>query len=213
MKKREYHPFFTVIICTYNRADIINRALDSLIKQEYPCWEGIVVDDGSTDQTEKIVAPYLKSEYAFRYIKKTHSGLAASRNTGISASQGKYTTFLDTDDTYAPEHLRLRHDFLKSRPDIDLLHSNVTIIGDPYLPDKNNPNHKIHINDCIVGGTFFIKRTSILPQNLFRDGYSDDSRFLEKMKADGKNIQKTDAPTYIYYRNRADSITNQAGEP
>src|SRR5699024_11152760 len=105
MKKTENQPFFSVIICTYNRAKIITRALDSLIKQKDSDWEAIIIDDGSMDNTKEIIQPYLKKS-PIRYFKKEHSGLAHSRNAGIQLTKGKYITCLDTDDEYAPEHLQ-----------------------------------------------------------------------------------------------------------
>src|SRR5699024_6112649 len=89
-------PFFSVIVCTYNRSDIIERALHSLIKQKDSDWEAIIIDDGSMDNTKEVIQPYLKKS-PIRYFKKEHSGLAHSRNAGIQLTKGKYITFLDTD--------------------------------------------------------------------------------------------------------------------
>ncbi len=208
MQNKDLHPFFSVLICTYNRADIIKRALDSLLQQTCTDWEGLIIDDGSTDSTQDIIQSYLE-KFPLHYYKKTHSGLAESRNFGITKAKGKYITFLDTDDEYEINHLQIRHELLKGKQDIDLLHSNVTIIGDPYLPDKNNPKQKIHINDCSIGGTFFIKRDRLSPSDSFQDRYSDDSHFLEQFARQGKNILKIEAPTYLYYRDMEDSLCNQ----
>lgn len=211
MNFEDQSPFFSVVICTYNRAGIIKRALDSLIAQEDKDWESIIVDDGSDDDTQDVIQSYL-DKYPVRYLRKVHNGCALSKNAGMEAVVGRYITFLDTDDEYEPKHLRLRHEILKRQPDIDLLHSNVKIIGNPYLPDKNHPDQKIHINDCVVGGTFFIKKSSLSPEKLFRDRYSDDSYFLEEMTAKGKNILKIDAPTYLYYRDMEDSLCRLADQ-
>lgn len=208
MSKSIKKPFFSVIICTFNRAEIITTALESLIRQTDKDWEAIIVDDGSMDHTREVVQPYL-SKYPMLYHRKAHEGLAATRNKGIALSKGQYLTFLDTDDRYKPTHLHLRHDILKKYPPIDLLHSNVTIIGNPYLPDKHNPQKQIHINDCVVGGTFFIKKDMIPSSLFFQERYSDDSFFLENMEVAGRKIFKLNAPTYIYYRNREDSLCNQ----
>lgn len=201
-------PFFSVIICTYNRSDIIQRALDSLIGQQEKDWEGIIIDDGSEDNTKAVIAAYLK-EYPIRYYRQTHAGLAPARNTGMEIATGKYITFLDTDDEYKPDHLKVRKTILEKDTAIDLLHSNVTIIGNPFVPDKNHPENKIHINNCVVGGTFCIKRNSLTTSDLFSNHFSDDSLFLEKWIKKGKNIRKINAPTYLYYRDLEDSLCNQ----
>lgn len=208
MSNKGNEPFFSVIICTYNRAGIIRRALDSLVSQQETDWEGIVVDDGSSDNSAAIVRPYL-ADYPIRYYLQTHSGLAAARNAGMQTARGKYLTFLDSDDRYKPEHLWVRKRLLAKNPEIELLHSNVTIIGDPFVPDKDHPGQKIHINNCVVGGTFCIKRSSLSAEDVFHNQFSDDSAFLERWARKGKKIQKAGAPTYCYYRDLADSLCNR----
>ncbi len=207
MDKKSIAPFFSVIICTYNRAQLIGRALDSLVSQNETDWEGLIIDDASTDHTKEALQPYL-SKYNLRYQRHTHRGCALSKNAGMEAARGKYLTFLDSDDEYMPDHLQIRKKLLLARPEIDLLHSNVTIVGNPYVPDTNHPEKLIHINECIVGGTFFIKRNSLGVTDQFRDTYSDDSRFLIRFGEEGKVIEKIDAPTYKYYRDAADSLCN-----
>lgn len=208
MSNRGQEPFFSVIICAYNRGDVIRRALDSLVAQRETDWEGIVIDDGSADNTAAVVRPYL-ADYPVRYHRQSHRGLAAARNAGMKTARGKYLTFLDTDDTYKPEHLHLRKRLLAADPEITLLHSNVTIIGPPFVPDKDHPGQQIHINDCVVGGTFCIKRSSLSAEDIFHDRFSDDSFFLAQWAAKGKKILKIDAPTYCYYRDLSDSICNR----
>lgn len=207
MGSKENIPFFSVIICTYNRAQLISRALDSLVSQEETDWEGLIIDDASTDHTREVVEPYL-SKYNIRYQRHSHRGCALSKNAGMQAAKGRYLTFLDSDDAYKPDHLLIRKKVLSAHPDVDLLHSPVTIIGYPYVPDSDHPDRRIHINDCVVGGTFFIKRKSLGPRDTFRDVFSDDSRFLARFKNENKKILKIDAPTYIYYRDTADSLCN-----
>lgn len=203
------NPFFSVIICTYNRAHIIGRALDSLLAQTCWDWEGIIIDDNSTDHTREIVAPYL--EKGFRYFHYSHQGCAASKNAGMKAARGKYITFLDSDDEYEPEHLHIRKAILEKEPDIDLLYSKVTVMGDPYVPDKNDLQKMIAIEDCVVGGTFVIKRKALGLSDLFKDVYSDDSLFLENFSASGKRTKKIAVPTYIYHRDSADSMCHLKG--
>ncbi|MEP6626957.1 MAG: glycosyltransferase family 2 protein, partial [Ginsengibacter sp.] len=91
-------PFFSVIITTYNRAGLLIRALESLTSQEETDWEGIIVDDGSTDDTAIAVLPYLKPGSNFRYIRQQNTGYSDAKNTGIFSATGKYVTFLDSDD-------------------------------------------------------------------------------------------------------------------
>lgn len=202
-------PFFSVIVCTYNRASIIHRALDSLLKQSCRDWECIIIDDDSGDNTQEIISPYLKNN--IRYIRHTHRGCALSKNAGMEAARGSYITFLDSDDEYKPEHLAIRKNILQKESGIDLLYSEVEIIGNPFVPDKDHHDKLIAIADCVVGGTFVIKRDALESEDRFRDVYSDDSAFWERFVATGRQVKKINEPTYIYHRDSTDSMCSTAG--
>ncbi|MGH2644341.1 MAG: glycosyltransferase family 2 protein [Chitinophagaceae bacterium] len=197
--------FFSVVICTYNRAHLIARAINSLLNQTCKDWECLIIDDESTDDTKEIIAPYLKRKN-FHYLPHTHQGCALSKNAGMEAANGKYITFLDSDDEYRPTHLAKRKEILEKEQDIDLLFSDVSVIGDQYVPDKNDPGKKIAIADCTVGGTFVIKRNALKPSDRFKDIYSDDSAFIERFILSGRNTKKINSPTYIYHRDSPDSM-------
>ncbi len=78
------HPFFSVIIITYNRAYLLTRALDSLVSQTEKDWEAIIVDDGSTDETYSRILPYLNLDSEIIYLRIPHNGISFARNTGLS---------------------------------------------------------------------------------------------------------------------------------
>ena len=95
--------FFSIIIPTYNRSYLIGKAIHSALNQNYSSFEIIVVDDGSTDDTEAIVKE-IKSEKLF-YFKKENAERGAARNFGVQKSKGDYVNFLDSDDLLYPHHL------------------------------------------------------------------------------------------------------------
>jgi len=104
LKTDEVIPKVSVIIPTHNRAHLIGRAIQSVLDQTYQDFELIVVDDGSTDNTEKVVNSY--DDRRIRYIKHDENeGGAAARNTGIKAARGEYIAFQDSDDEWLPEKL------------------------------------------------------------------------------------------------------------
>ena len=201
---------FSVIITTYNRAEFLKNALDSLIAQTENDWEAIVIDDGSIDNTTAIVQQYIHQEYPIKYYKQINSGDALAKNKGISLSSGEFITFLDSDDAYEMHHLENRKNILDQHKNIQLLHGGVKIIGDEFVPDIHNLNQQIHLSDCVIGATFFIRRdiislvTGIKPMAL-----GSDADLFERATMLGLNIMKTDIPTYIYNRVNENSITHQ----
>ncbi|HKK41823.1 MAG TPA: glycosyltransferase family A protein [Bacteroidales bacterium] len=202
-------PLFSVVITTYNRAELLKRALDSLVLQTEKNWEAIIVDDESTDNTYTEVLPYLESYPAISYLKKEHSGEPLSKNAGIFYASGKYVTFLDSDDEYAPEHLELRREILTGDASLSFLHGGVKVIGNPMVPDRFDPEKSVPLSECVIGGTFFIGREILYELGGFRDIYlGADADLLDRALNKGINIKKTAYPTYIYHHEVEDSITN-----
>jgi glycosyltransferase involved in cell wall biosynthesis len=97
-------PFFSVIIPTYNRADLIDRTLDTVRGQRFENFEVLVVDDGSKDNTADVVQPFL-DDPRFRYLFKENAERGAARNYGLNRARGEYVIFLDSDDLFHPNHL------------------------------------------------------------------------------------------------------------
>jgi glycosyltransferase involved in cell wall biosynthesis len=98
-------PLVSVIIPTYNRKNIVSKAIDSVLSQTYTNYEIIVVDDGSTDQTEEALQPYL---YKIKYIYQENKGVSAARNTGIRNAKGEWIAFLDSDDQWLSGKLHMQ---------------------------------------------------------------------------------------------------------
>ena len=90
------------IICTYNRSQLLKDAIESILQQDYPHWELIVVDDKSPDDTETVMEEYLQKDDRIRYVKNPKKGLTSARNCGISHATGDYIAFLDDDDISLP---------------------------------------------------------------------------------------------------------------
>jgi len=97
----------SVIIPTYNRANLLPRAIESVLRQTFKNFELIIVDDGSTDNTTEVVKEFLKKDKRIKYIKlNKNSGVPAHpRNIGIQNAVGEYIAFLDSDDEWLPEKL------------------------------------------------------------------------------------------------------------
>jgi len=199
-------PLVSIVMPTFNRESYLNRSISSVLKQTYSDWELVIVDDGSTDNTFQLVNRFISKYENIRYVKHSNRKSPLTTNAGILASCGDYITFLGSDDEYKEEHIKLRIDFMLATPDIDMIHGGVEIVGHPYVKDKNDLSKEIHISECVVGGTFFGKRSIFFELDGFKNLiYSDDSDFFERAEKKFK-IAKVDYPTYIYYRDTPDSI-------
>lgn len=111
------NPKVSVIITTYNRSGFLTkRAIPSVLSQTYKNLECIIVDDGSTDNTEEIVKEFIKRDNRLKYFKIKNSGLSAARNFGIKKSNGEYIAFLDDDDEFLPEYLKEAIPVLQNLP-------------------------------------------------------------------------------------------------
>lgn len=105
----------SIIIPTYNRANLIERAVDCALRQVTPGDEIIVVDDGSTDDTEQVLSPYREK---IKYLKIANSGAGAARNFAIRESRNPLVAFLDSDDEWMPGKLELQRGLMENRQDV-----------------------------------------------------------------------------------------------
>jgi glycosyltransferase involved in cell wall biosynthesis len=102
--------FFSVIIPTYNRADILPATIASVINQKFSDWELIVVDDGSTDNTKEVIEGIDDSR--IKYLYQQNAERSEARNNGVNHSKGKYICFLDSDDFYEENYLQEMYNYI-----------------------------------------------------------------------------------------------------
>lgn len=115
MNHNSNNPEVSVIIPTYNRAHLIKRAIQSVLNQTYQNFEIIVVDDGSTDNTEEEVKNL--NNQKIRYIRyNENKGAASAKNTGIKVARGDYIAFQDSDDEWLPNKLQRQVEVFKNSP-------------------------------------------------------------------------------------------------
>ena len=108
---------FSVIIPTYNRADLIKDTIKSVQNQTFKDWECIVVDDGSSDNTKEVVHEIIKFDDRIKYVYQNNAERSAARNNGIRNSLGEYICFLDSDDHFLKDHLETLNSFLEKQND------------------------------------------------------------------------------------------------
>ena len=206
----------SIIIPTYNRAELINRAVKSVINQTYKDIEIIIVDDGSTDNTHEVLKEYI-SEKRIIYIKKVNGGCASARNQGVEAAKGKYMAFLDSDDTYKPDAIQnLTETLKKSRSDfvfspvIEVFPDKRETINYPIA--KNKPenfatehlvNTNVYIHACLFKKEIF--EIEKMDESM---RFNEDSDFLQRV-AINYRAAYCDAPTVNHYHHSKNKSKNR----
>lgn len=110
----------SVIVPTHNRAQLLARALQSVVTQATPPMEVIVVDDGSNDGTEEVVCTRFPE---VQYIRQNNQGVSNTRNRGIEAARGDWLAFLDSDDEWLPQKLTSQKEMLAANPQYKICHT------------------------------------------------------------------------------------------
>ena len=131
-------PKVSVIIATYNRANYIHEAIDSVLKQSYSNWEIVIIDDASEDTTGEIVRKYReKDPRIFYYKNQKNLGIAKTRNKGLELARGEYIAPLDSDDIWLDkDKLKKQVEFLDANPDYAMLGGGIMHIDAQSKPIK-----------------------------------------------------------------------------
>jgi len=203
----------TVYIATYNYAQYIEKAINSVINQTMSDWELIVINDGSTDNTKKILEKF-KSHPQIAIINQSNKGLNVTNNIALRLSQGKYIVRLDSDDYFDENALLILSNILDTKHDIDLVYPDYYEV-DPAgsilkLVRRDKIGEEVELLDLPAHGACTILRKSCLLQIggyiedfSCQDGYEMWLRFIRKYKPYNVNIP------LFYYRQHPASITKK----
>ena len=164
---------FSIIIPTFNRATYLRTAIESILIQEYPYFELLIIDDGSTDDTEQ----YVKSipDKRIKYFKKSNKERAIARNYGIKKSSGKYITFLDSDDQLFRNHFSEAHTLIIKNNEPEWFHlayqvkDNDKVLWETSARSGNLNKELITGNHLSCIGVFI--RKDIIHTNFFNESY------------------------------------------
>ncbi len=155
------YPFFSIIIPSFNRAFSIGKTIQSITQQPFTKVEIILVDDGSTDNTQEIVEELQNG--AIRYFKIVNSERGAARNVGLQHAKGIYVNFFDSDDLFLP-CLHALHTFIESTNRPDVVYGNFQHVNSDGLTlQKSDPPYSsftanlLH-NNFLACGSVFLKR-------------------------------------------------------
>lgn len=161
-------PKVSVVIPTYNHARYLLFALDSVIKQSYPNLEVIVIDDGSTDGTSKVVKPYRSK---IKYIYKANGGTPSALNLGLSVATGKYICWLSADDAFLADKVSKQVGLMESDPGLGFSYTSFIVIDasgnkqydvtSPYYSNKQEMVTKL-MEGCFINGSSVMMNASAL---------------------------------------------------
>lgn len=112
----------SIVIPTYNRANTILRSINSVLQQTYKCFEIIVVDDGSTDNTKELIEQIVDSRIRYIYLDK-NGGASSARNIGVQHAVGEWIAFQDSDDAWKPEKLEKQMKYAVEHPEYNMIYS------------------------------------------------------------------------------------------
>ncbi len=197
-----------VIMSVYNTPfNMVKRAIDSVLNQTFQDFELLIIDDGSTNNSHKLILEYaILNENKVTYLRHKNCSQSESINRAILLTNSEYITVIDADDEYKTNHLELCLSEINS---LDLIASTTETIvnteSDYYVPDRYNQNEVIHVDDCILFATLFGKKEVFENLN-FLNMYGADAHFYERAEK-MYFVDKLDLRTYIYYRNNPNSIS------
>lgn len=222
------NPMVSIIVPVYNGEKSIERCLRSIQNQSYTNIEVIVVNDGSTDHTEKVIKKYVEEDARFHYIKKDNTGVSDSRNMGMAAAKGEYFQFVDGDDWLVKQ---ATEEFVRTAQlyDCDM------VISDFYRVCGRKIMVKGHIDmGPVITRTKFAEYMMKAPANFYYGvlwnkffkadiirkfslvcdtdlDWCEDFRFnLEYLQYVG-NVGVIDRPLYYYVKTKGSLVDTQAG--
>lgn len=198
----------SVIMLTYNRENIVSRAIESILGQTCGEFEFIIVDNGSTDRSGQIADEYAAEDSRIRVIHRERGSIGAGRNTGLDAARGEYITFIDDDDWAEPDFL----EFL-----LKLLEENRADISICGAADRAFDEKKImNAEEALIELMWRKKYNMAFPTKLFRremaetlrfpeDGEYDDIALMYKLLAKAQRVAYHGLPKYTFYRHEGNN--------
>ena len=210
-------PSITVLMPAYNAARFIGKAIESILNQTYKDFEFLIINDGSTDNTESIVQSY--SDLRIRYIKNDkNSGLIATLNKGIELATGEYVARMDADDVALPQRLEFQKKYFDKHPETDVLASTIIFINEAgestgtWQLDRDTINSSaiksaMIRENCIAHPTIMCRK-SLLEKFKYRTSgmHIEDYDLWLRLLNRGYHFAKIDTPL-LYYRVHSESVT------
>jgi len=206
-----------IIIAAYNAEETLARALDSVLEQTCESWQAVVVDDGSTDRTFEVASSYAVSDSRVTVVSQENKGEAAARNAALPLLSTEWVVYLDSDDSFAPNHLQRQLEFAGENLGFDVYACNGNMIvsdgSRTLFSDIAEPVEitfeSLLLKFVIMGGG------SLLPLKVLREydgfneeAYTPDFDLWLRMLVDDKRIIMNPEVLYNYYVGHASNKTS-----
>lgn len=215
----------SVIVPVYNIEKYLPRCIDSILNQTYKNWEAIFINDGSTDNSLKILEEYKRKNERIKIIDKKNAGSGAARNDGIESSKGKYIAFLDSDDWYEEDFLeKLYNNLIENNSDVSMCNpkmaydnieknSKINTYFFKSIELEKTPREILGILAMPVVWNKLYKKNIIVNNKIKFPNYSfcEDVEFLYKTFLYVNKVSKIEDDLYNYYQ-REDSVTKKIKE-
>jgi glycosyltransferase involved in cell wall biosynthesis len=166
-----------VVIATRNYGRHIAAALESLRQQTFPHFEAVIIDDGSTDDTARVVRPFL-ADRRFRYHATEGRGQPGAKNLGIALGGGELVAFLDADDAWEPTKLERQVALFRQRPELELVYTGRSLMAEDgtLRPSGERPRHRGRAVDAMLESNFVCFSSVMVRRRLFeRCGRFDEA--------------------------------------
>jgi glycosyltransferase involved in cell wall biosynthesis len=179
-------PTVSVVIPTYNAAELLPEAVESVLEQTYEDFEIIVVDDGSTDETPDVMGTYTED---VRYIRKENGGSASARNRGIREARGEYVAFLDADDRWRSTKLEVQMREHAANPALAWSYSEAHLVDHEtgevlFRKSQTRPRYGGDILRKLLRGNFVTPSTVLVERSVFDDVGTFDESSLHRISED-----------------------------
>ncbi len=203
----------SVIIPCYNQGCYLSEALDSVMRQTYPNWECIIINDGSKDQTDAVAKEYCQKDSRIRYISQENSGVIAARNRAVSESSGEFILPLDADDYISTHYLEKAVHVMQSDSSCKIVYGKGWLTGEknePFILPPFSIEGLLRDN-CIYNSSMFRRQDfdTVGGYNPnMKDGYEDWNLWLSLLESGGR-VHKLGEIVY-YYRILSHSRTSGA---
>lgn len=216
--KDEAIPCVSVIIPSYNRADCVASAIQSVTAQDYRPLDILIIDDGSVDNTQEVVQDFLQetTDLSIRYIYQPNGGVSAARNHGLALARGEYISFLDSDDVLLPH--KIKHQvLLMQKEHADLCYGKAIYqnelgewLNSIAPPSEDTVRQFLFGENLTPSACFLFKRGLLEEHSLrFREGCSlgEDNEFLVKALFFSRKSVFLDAPLLRVRLGRSDGLS------